>query len=278
MNYGFIAPKIDHTAFVLGQGNVPFKLLKPDGDWRDVKHVKEYQSRPEFDTYNCTGYNSLNQVEQYELVAFGELNNYSDRWLGIIAGTKPPGNDPHTVYEAIRKYGLIPDEMLPFTDDITNVDEYYSFKGGNEEACYAEGRKWLEKKRLYHEYAFSSDMTKDEKDNNMKVALKYSPLAIAVYAWVQDENGIYIRLGSDTHWTTLPAFKEYQYVYDSYDPVDKVVNQEIYWCKRIHIEKVEVKKKKTLWEKIKERLYKQRLIIRDFKKFWIKYQPYARDN
>ncbi len=262
---GFIAPIIDPKAYVLGQGNVPLKVLKRDGDWRNGKQTKEIQSNLSFDTYNCTGFNTLNQIEQYEFVAFGESNNYSDRWLGIIAGTKPPGNDPQTVYEAIRKYGLIPDEMLPYSDDLQNVDEYYSFKGANMEACYAEGRKWLERKKFYHEWVFDSDQPNHEKINNMKVALRYSPLAIAVFAWSQDEKGIYIRLGNDTHWTSMPSYDIYQRIYDSYEPVEKNVEQEIYWCKRIHIEKIEPKL--SFWSKVWQWFLKEKLIYRAFKIF-----------
>jgi len=250
-NSGFIEPVITPEQYVLGGGNVPLAPLKLDSDWSDVRHRKELQNKPIFDTYNCTGFNALNQVEHYMLVAFGELHNYSDRWLGIIAGTKPPGNDPQTVYEAIREYGLIPEEMLPFTDDIQNIDEYYSFKNGNKEACYAEGEKWLDKYNFKHEWVFDKIQPRDEKINNMKIALKYSPLAIAVYAWYMNENGIYTRFGIDTHWTSQTAYKDYMKIFDSYDPVEKDVDQEIYYCKRIHMDKkiepIAVVEKKISW-------------------------------
>ncbi len=243
--YGFIAPEIDTKQYVLGQGKVPFKVLRRDGNWKIGLPVKEFQAR-EFDTYNCTSFNTLNQIEQYMFVAFGETVNYSDRWLGIISGTKPPGNDPQVVYEAIREFGLIPEEMLPFSGDIANVDEYYSFKGANEEECREAGRRWKAKYRLYHEWVFDMSQPQAEKEHNMKVALKYSPLAIAVYAWELGEKNIYISAGQPNHWTSLYAIGNHLEVFDSYDPFEKLVSQNIFYCKRIHIEKVlaEVKIKK----------------------------------
>lgn len=270
---GFVEPVITPEQYVLGAGQVPLSPLKMDSDWSDVKHVKEYQNKPSFDTFNCTGFNALNHTEHYELVAFGELKNYSDRWLGIIAGTRPPGNDPQTVYEAIRKYGLIPEEMLPFTDDIKNVDEYYSFKGGNMEKCYAEGRRWLEKYDFKHEWVFDRNDSLSTKISNMQYALKYSPLAIAVYAWATDDKGVYVRRGVDVHWTSMYALKDYMKIFDSYDPIEKDVEQEIYYCKRIHMEKKPIIIKTTLrekvlsmWASIKTWWNREKLVYRWFKK------------
>lgn len=277
-NSGFIEPVITPEQYVLGAGQVPLSPLKTDSDWSDVKHVKEYQNRPSFDTYNCTGFNTLNQIEQYMLVAFGELHNYSDRWLGIIAGTKPPGNDPQTVYEAIREYGLIPEEMLPFIDDIKNVDEYYSFKGGDREKCYAEGRRWKEKYAFKHEWVFEKNDPVSMKISNMQFALKYSSLAIAVYAWATDDKGVYVRRGPDIHWTSMYALKDYMKIFDSYDPIEKDVDQEIYYCKRIHMEKKPLLIKTPFferfamaWRNFLAWLQGQRLIFRAFKIHYINY-------
>lgn len=237
---GFLKPNIvEKKEYVLGQGNVPFTIMKPDGNWNELP-ADELQSRPNLETYNCTGFNTLKQIEEYEKAAFGESNNYSERWLGIVAGTKMPGNDPQTVYEAIRKYGIIPDSMLPFSDDITTLGDYYSFKGGDEKSCYEAGQAWLAKNNFYHEWVFdpSQNIPLDEKINNMKLALKYSPLGIAVYAWATDARGIYVKLGDENHWTSQYAFGDFQEIFDSYDPTHKILEQDIVYCKRIHIDRI----------------------------------------
>jgi len=273
-NTGFIAPQTFANNYVLGNINVPFKVLKEDGDWTANKRPeKELQIAHNYDTYNCTSFNTLNQIEQYMYVAFGETVNYSDRWLGIVAGTRPPGNDPHIVMEAIRKYGLIPESMLPFTMDIGTVDEYYSFKNADEEACRAEGLRWLEKNDFKHEWCFlpNQDIPLEEKIHNMKLSLKASPLSIAVYAWALDSRGVYIRYNNaDTHWTSCYKIDDLQRVFDSYDPIEKNVNQEIFYAKRIHIEKRVVEVKKKLLERLLAWLLVEKLIYRAFKIFWIK--------
>ena len=250
---GFIEPKIEEQeeqgAYFLGASPVPQKpILQTDADWEDALPKEEEQNLFGIETFNCVAFNATSQIETYEKIAFGEDNNYSDRWLGIIAGTDPNkgGNDPQVVYEAIRKYGLIPEEMLPFSEDIKNVEEYYSFKGGDKDTCYEAGKKWLSQKRFMHEWIFKPSDSPELKLLGMKQAYNYSPLALAVYAWNQNSNGIYVALGNSNHWTGAYGLKDKLIkVYDSYDPFKKLVDQEIKWCKRIHIEKIsEVDQKK----------------------------------
>jgi len=199
-NYGLVISKIkDPNAYILGSSVVPRGVLRENGDWSDIPD-KEMQSR-KFETYNCTSFNTLSAVEKLIFVITGEKVNYSDRFLGIMAGTKPPGNDPHVVAEAIRKYGCIPEEMLPWSDDLQNIDEYYSFKGGDREGCIAEGKKWLEKFNFLHEWVFSEKDTVKVKRTKMLEALRLSPPSMAVYAWKR-EGDKYVDGGNNpNHWT-----------------------------------------------------------------------------
>lgn len=231
---GFIAPVITEDNYVLGAGMVPKVVIKPDGDWTNIPD-KEDQNK-KFETYNCTSFNTLNRIEQLEYLLTGKWPNYSDRFVGIIAGTKPPGNDPHTVAEAIRKYGLVPEEMLPFSDDLENVDEYYSFKGGDEVACYKAGQEWLKKWEFMHEYVFTHTTPKEEIPKRILESLKYSPLGISVTAWEMADL-IYIDGGlPNNHWTGLvkgvPNVK--WIANDSYDPYLKDLdwNYKFSFCKR----------------------------------------------
>jgi hypothetical protein len=249
-NSGFITPKVDKEQYILGQGNVVLDVLQVNGDWTDSLPAVEKQSTPNFDSYNCTGFATTNQIEMYLFKRFGEKINVSDRWVGIISGTKPPGNDPHTVYEAIRKYGLIPESMLPFSDDIKTAEDYFSFKGGDKEACYRAGREWLEKYDFKHEWVYHPDsgLTSEEKLHNIKVALKYSPVCVAVYAWQADGRGVYVDMFGPNHWTTEYNFKEFQEIFDTYDPYKKLVEQNIIYAKRISIEKKIAPSKLSKWQ------------------------------
>lgn len=248
INYGgFIEPLFEREAYFLGSSPVPKKVLQPNGDWTDSLPVGEHQNKRGIETSNCTAFGATDEIEQYEFKAFGEKNEYSDRWVGIISGTTSRGNDPQKVYEAIRKYGLIPEEMLPFSDDIQTVEEYYSFKGADKDACYREGQRWLERKDFKHEWVFDPSQPWEEKLNNIKVALKYSPLAVAVSAWTQDNRGVYVRFGVDNHWTTLYKFEDYEHFKDSYEPFIKLGDMELRYCKRIHIEKKSTPEQKKSW-------------------------------
>lgn len=235
---GFIKPVIEKEAYFLGASPVPSRVIQDDGDWEDSLPVDEKQYRAWIETSNCTGFGATTQIEMYERKAFGEINNYSDRWVGIISGTTLQGNDPQKVYEAIRKYGLIPEEMLPFSDDIMTIDDYYSFKGADKEACYRAGREWLAKKRFMHEWVFDASQPADEKITNIKTALKFSPLAVAVTAWHQNDKGVFIQKGTENHWTAMFGHEEFSKILDSYEPYKKLVDHNFNYCKRIYIEKI----------------------------------------
>lgn len=237
-NTGFIRPQIAKEHWVLGGSGMPFIEYRKDGDWTYDLPLKEPQ-RIVFDTYNCTSFGTLSQIEAYMYQVHGMKVNYSDRWLGIVACTRPPGNDPHVVYEAIRKHGLIPEEMLPFSEDLSTVEEYYSFKGADEAACREAGQKWLQEWDFQHEWVNTEVGDIEERMHNLKVALKSSPVALAVYAWREDNRNIYVKFGPENHWTLLAKFDDLQRVFDSYDPYEKDVEQDIWFAKRIYITKRE---------------------------------------
>src|SRR3990167_976435 len=188
--FGLQPPPDDPKAWFLGAGNIPWEVLQADGKWQKFLPDSELQNKRGIETYDCTGFAILEATESYELRKYGVRKNYSDRFLGICAGTgKKQGNDPHTVCEVIRKYGLIPEEMLPFSDDLQNYEEYYSFKGADEKACYEAGQKWLKENDFRHEWVYNPTQPDDEKRNNLKTSLKFCPIPVSVYAWATDEQG-----------------------------------------------------------------------------------------
>ena len=48
-----------------------------------------------FETFNCVSFGTLSAIETLMFRLFGEKVNYSDRWIGIMAGTNAGtnGND-----------------------------------------------------------------------------------------------------------------------------------------------------------------------------------------
>ncbi len=239
-SYGYIKPVIESDHYILGGGQLPQVILQPDGQWDNFLPEDEYQNIP-FETDNCTGFGTTNAIENLMFKVFGTRLNYSDRALGVFAGTCPPGADPHAICETARKQGLVPESLLPFSN-LQNVDEYYSFKGADEKTVRDAGSEWLQNFDFGHEWVFNSNsgITQEERVNNMKIALKYSPLCASVYAWAMGPDGMYIDIGEENHWIMIYGFTDKAWkIFDSYDNTHKLYDMAntINFCKRFHIEK-----------------------------------------
>lgn len=217
-NYGFVEPIITSDQYnVLGGSPFPKIVTNEKGDWR--KFIPEFETQvKQVDTYNCTAFGTTNALEIYKYAIRTESENYSDRFLGIMAGTYPPGNDPHTVAETARNCGLIKESLLPFDDNISTVDEYYAPVS---EKLKAEGLKWKQIWDFKHTWVITDKTPHKEKRRLIEEYLKYSPLGVSVYGWVSDEKGIYYKPEGqiDNHWCTLVAINERgnYVIFDSYD-------------------------------------------------------------
>ena len=238
LNYkGFIPPKPKPENYVLGDGNVPQVVLQENSDWTTSLPVEEKQN-VNYETFNCVSFGTLSAIETMMFRLFGEKVNYSDRWIGIMAGTNAGtnGNDPDTICEAIKHYGLIPEEMLPMSG-VDNIDEYYSFKGADKEACLKAGQEWLAKHDFKYEDVFKPNEPLEEKIKKIIVALKFSILGGSVEAWILDERGVYIRIGQENHWAVIYNQFQFTGIFDTYPPFLKKADQNFSWCKRFHIAK-----------------------------------------
>lgn len=206
---GYIAPVVVPENHVLGDGNHPEVVIQPDHNWQPWLPPQEIQDRPNVSTYNCTAYGTLHVLETLIAKQYNEYNDYSERYTGIMAGTTPPGNDPQTVIQNIRKVaGLIPEADLPFNDAITRVEDYYSPKPMIE-PYLSTGEAWLGKYSVGHDYVFTAIHTPKDRTERMMRALLYSPLAAGVYAWVK-EGDYYVRPQGaiDTHWIMIFNYTE----------------------------------------------------------------------
>lgn len=207
---GYIENLISLTDYVLGKSDMPYVPFQLDKQWKTIGVDFEEQNIRGFETSNCTAFTITSQIEKMMLRVYGKKVNYSDRFLGIMAGTKlDTGNNPQTVYQAVREYGMIPEKMLPFV----GKPYYYSFTGADREACIREGKKWLEKYELQYEALWDVRPT-----NYMDVitkSLETSPIGVSVSAW-RERDGEYVSgSGGNNHFTLAVAERE---VEDSYEP------------------------------------------------------------
>lgn len=240
--HGFIAEPIASDQWVLGASPIPKELLMPLGQWHSYLPEDELQNRNGYETCNCTAYGTLNQIEIYYFRKYGLRINLSERYLGVMAGTRPPGNSPHKVMETIREWGVIDEASLPFLPKVSTVSEYYS-PVPMYQHLKEEGKRWLAAHEFYHEWVFGEGATVLQKQTKIKEALKYSPVSISVYAWVINDAGLYFKPHgeNDTHWVVCYGFKESEYweVFDSYDNTHKriVWDTDFMQAKSIYINK-----------------------------------------
>ena len=137
--------------------------------------------------------------------------NFSDRFLAIASSTTFSGNDPKRVAQTLREKGAIPEELLPFSDNIKTFNEYHS-PNPLPSSLLKEGLKFLDKFEISYEWVKTDP-------KHLIEELQYGPLGVSVEAWQQDENSLYYSEGgNDNHWTVLGGYKENEYwlIYDSY--------------------------------------------------------------
>lgn len=252
--YGFLPPVITVSDYIFGSldktKTLKGEVLRPDGQWDNDLPEDEMQNRYYFESYNCSNYGTLNCKDTLENALYGSVRDDSERFLGVVSGTSHAGNNPHGVAEAIRKYGLIPEEELPWSPDINSWEEYYSPKPMTK--VYLDmGKVWLKKYEFKHEYAFHGYDSLKTKQNKLCEALKYSPIGISVYAWVQ-RNGMYYKPSgkSDNHWVECYGYVKGKYwkIFDSYDNTRKKVewNTNFSFAKKYQLTKLEESKKKDM--------------------------------
>lgn len=215
-NYGFKPPEPDSRDYRFGGATKLRGAPLSDGHWSKYAPTAEYQSERNFDTFGCTLYGTQNCLKFLFKFLFNENRDWSERYLAVLADSKPDGNDPKKIIETARTKGLIPDGFLPFNDDINSFVAWASPKPMTE-PYLTEGRKFLDLFKLGYEWVNPKDM---------KEALKYSPLGVSVAAWYERDEKFYFPQGvPHNHWTCLFDYVENAYwlVFDSYDQTVKKI-------------------------------------------------------
>lgn len=253
IGHGFIAPIITSDQYIFGGAQISEEIIQDNGNWMPFLPKGEHQARLYFDTYGCTIYNTLAPIEIIERKLFGEESEYAERPVYIGTNTAPPGNNPHVIAEWIRKNGLVPEVLLPFTDELKNLQEYMSPKPLTTDIVWA-GKDWIYKKDFGHDWVFVGG-TPQEKEERLQEALRRSPISVSVTAW-KERNGIYYKEDSDidNHWTVLVAYEDdYPIIQDSYEPFIKKLekNYSFGFAKRYTITKKNLYKKVGFLELLK---------------------------
>ena len=192
-----------------------FKVIKEDGNWRpDFERVIFEAQQKSVESMFCTVFNTENCVQALQIALYNEFEEYDEIPLANLAGVSPyKGGSPHSVAEALRKYGLFKAGTYPFTDQMRSKNDLVIKVT---DSMLAVGQEWLKKWNFGHEWIYNITPSK------LLEMLKTSPIGAGVYAWNYDSNkGVYTKpsWATDNHWTCVIVGAEvgkYWWVYDSY--------------------------------------------------------------
>lgn len=207
-------------------------------DWTEYFSKGEKQRRDGFESKACTNYAYNNAIEakgNYKLKKnlITEENkkwlsesgyfkgglNFSDRALAEWSNTSKDGNVQRRVINAAEDKGLVPESLWPYPEE-ADWEEFYQ---DPPEYVEKQGKEFLDRFELIHEW-----VRKEVWDTE----IKKSPIITFVWAWAQDDDGIYYRPESED--STNHAIVVYRksdtfkgkkiwHIQDSYDPFQKRV-------------------------------------------------------
>lgn len=213
-NYGLINERIlDPRDWKFGGiTGIENEVLVYDGQWDLWLPPLELQRNDYFETMACVSFASANAIETLLNRKYGADRDYSDRALAKMSGTKKTGNEMSKVANTIRELGLMLERYWPFDrEQIKTWDEFYEEIPAD---ILAKADVFLEEYDITWEWVFSTDPEK------IKEALKYAPLATAIYAYPpSDANGYLTRIEAwPNHLVLLYGYEDGKCwkIYDQY--------------------------------------------------------------
>lgn len=227
MSYGFLTEATQDDHWEVGQKVATARFgataLMPNGHgWKKHLPKKEIQRRGSLETQACTIFGSANAWET--LANFYGFNDFpkdlAERYNAILANITPEGGYAHVSCETFRKFGALPEHLLPFSEDIRTWDYFYTPKPMDENLIKL-GQDLLRKFVLGHEWIFNNTYPVDYAQK-LKSALERGTVAISVYAWEKDGK-YYVSRKPNNHWLQLVDYKEGEYweMFDHYEPTLK---------------------------------------------------------
>ena len=233
---GFVYRPTPKKAWTFGSGKARVRFgataLMPGGKgWQKFTPEYEAQSNQFCESYACTVYASLKAwITLANYYGYSLPKNCSERFNAVLAGLQPPGGDPHTSGEAIRRWGVINNDLLPFDETIKNTFEFYQPKP-MDEGLITEAKKTVQKFEFGHEYLWNDSRftgSTPNKPDILKRNLERGTICVSVHGWKKNKKGLYYKdpiTDDDNHWTFLVDYKdgEYWLVDDQYKPFIKKV-------------------------------------------------------
>lgn len=206
-------------------GNSPIvrQELMTDKNWKKIEldHEVQFNEPSLYDTLFCVTYASLKTIAKIltylenigsftssQLAILNKYKkngkyNFSERFIGTLGETTIHGAYQFKISQAIRNYGLIPQDMFPLADNFQdNIDKEFIT-----EEMYAAGRELLSIISINYEWV-----------DDMINYLQYSPIPTIVrYANYGNANDILAPVGEINHQVCgVFATTDYHEIEDSY--------------------------------------------------------------
>lgn len=161
------------------------KILVSDGNWKPYQIEHEIQWTGKYDTEFCVTYSALESIGSLfmyflanNLISPANVKwlkdngyfkngyiNFNERFTAILGGTTIHGAYQYKVANAIYNFGLIPQDKFPLADNFQdNIDPKFITQ-----EMYDLGKEFLKRFSINYEWV-----------NNVKEALKYSPVQVIV--------------------------------------------------------------------------------------------------
>jgi len=145
-NTGLLIVPLSPKAYLAGiETGIAFEERLPKGDWFNFSSIDERQSTSKYDTMSCTTFSALNSIEMQinwliennklsseiidrlkELGFFDSKGKFdcSDWFTAVMSGTTTNGNDFGSVWDSIRKHGLLPQGDGHNPDDFRSTEDW----------------------------------------------------------------------------------------------------------------------------------------------------------
>ena len=208
--------------YILGSSPVEHKVLNETGNWQPYapEHEHQFNFDALYETSMCVSFSATDAIE-YQFnkaitdnrISLEDIKwlrdrgyykngkiNFSERFVGALGDTRSYGAYQYKVGDAIRKYGLIPQDMFDLAD---SFEDNISTEFITQE-MYDLGKKFIERFPINYEWV-----------NDVDEGLKYGSLQVCVY--YADGNGILCPGQNPNHAVVLVNNTEmYSLIDDSY--------------------------------------------------------------
>jgi hypothetical protein len=196
-NFGFAGsgkvaePKLGEVA--------TFEVLQKNGQYDPYLPEYEYQRFAWGDVMACVSYSLHNISETILKRKYNETWDFSDRFTAKMSGTTSSGNSMYAVIECFKKWFL---SFLMWRNEVSSWNDFYK-----------EVPESLKTIALSNSKTFNVQYqwVEPTSTENLKEALKYSPLWVAIYAYGPKVNGVYQRITGymPNHCVMIYGWDEY---------------------------------------------------------------------